>query len=458
MIDRSIVTIKKQMLFTLALFMVLLAVLFVLLKHSEYMDELEVAYLNNDKLVKKSFEKEKDLLKRSYDTRIESISGMTPIIESFQKGDDKKLYESSFKIYERLRKENKYLKIMHYHSKDNITVLRMHNPKKRGDDLTKLRPMVTSANLFLKKYFGLEIGKHGLYFRVASPVFSKDKKEHIGVLEMGIELEYITKRLNSYFPTSRFAYLIDKKNTKIDSKSLEDVENSYIFDESGFFKKVFKDLDLNAKYSMVEFDNKTFIVTAKTSLKDYQDQKIGVLLNAIDVSDIKNGHKEQVLSILLFWLILFVFLIFIINYGLDQYIKRFELMRDELDNKFEELNKNKKLLERYTIYSETNLKGQITYVSDAFCEISGYTREELIGKSHNIVRHEDMPSEIYEELWSLLSAGQYWEGEIKNKRKDGGYYWVEAYITPKHNTKGDIIGYSAVRKDITLHKKLMEEE
>ena len=100
-----------------------------------------------------------------------------------------------------------------------------------------------------------------------------------------------------------------------------------------------------------------------------------------------------------------------------------------------EIEKDKKLLEKYTISSQTDLNGNITHVSEAFCEISGYTKKELIGNSHNIVRHEDMPHALYEEMWSLIKAGQYWEGEIKNKRKDGSSYWVKSYITPKYDAK-----------------------
>ncbi|MDF1875719.1 PAS domain S-box protein [Sulfurimonas sp. SAG-AH-194-I05] len=113
--------------------------------------------------------------------------------------------------------------------------------------------------------------------------------------------------------------------------------------------------------------------------------------------------------------------------------------------------------DKYIIASSTDTKGIITYVSQAFCDISGYTSQELIGKSHSIVRHPDTPQEVFSELWETLHANKAWKGEIKNKTKDGNYYWVEATVSPLF--ENDIlIGYSSVRKDITSTKFLGEHD
>ncbi|PKO37051.1 MAG: hypothetical protein CVU24_15185 [Betaproteobacteria bacterium HGW-Betaproteobacteria-18] len=97
------------------------------------------------------------------------------------------------------------------------------------------------------------------------------------------------------------------------------------------------------------------------------------------------------------------------------------------------------------IYSTTDLKGVITSVNDAFVEISGFTREELVGKAHNIVRHPDMPPAAFEDLWRDLKAGRPWCGLVKNRRKDGGYYWVEANASPIREN-GTVVGYGSVRR------------
>ena len=113
-----------------------------------------------------------------------------------------------------------------------------------------------------------------------------------------------------------------------------------------------------------------------------------------------------------------------------------------------------KILDKHVILSETDLKGNITYVSEAFCKISGFTQDELIGKSHRVVRNKDMPSEIFAYIWLSIQSGETWEGEIKNTRKDGTGYWVYTIITPKYNSSDDCCGYTAIRYDITSQKEV----
>ncbi|OZI35132.1 chemotaxis protein [Bordetella genomosp. 1] len=96
------------------------------------------------------------------------------------------------------------------------------------------------------------------------------------------------------------------------------------------------------------------------------------------------------------------------------------------------------------LISRTDTKGRITYANPAFVEVSGFERDELIGKAHNIVRHPDMPPEAYEDLWRTLQAGRSWLGVVKNRRKDGGFYWVLANATPIFEN-GEVTAYSSVR-------------
>ena len=96
------------------------------------------------------------------------------------------------------------------------------------------------------------------------------------------------------------------------------------------------------------------------------------------------------------------------------------------------------------IVSTTDTKGRITHVNPTFIEVSGFTEDELIGKAHNIVRHPDMPPEGFEDLWKTLQAGKPWTGLVKNRRKNGDYYWVLGNATPLIEN-GTIVGYLSVR-------------
>ncbi|MFM5292763.1 methyl-accepting chemotaxis protein [Aeromonas veronii] len=96
------------------------------------------------------------------------------------------------------------------------------------------------------------------------------------------------------------------------------------------------------------------------------------------------------------------------------------------------------------LVSTTDLKGDITYSNPAFCQVAGYRLEEMLGQHHNLVRHPDMPKAAFADLWAHLQAGKPWRGMVKNRCKDGRYYWVDAYVTPIYED-GKMVGYQSVR-------------
>lgn len=113
------------------------------------------------------------------------------------------------------------------------------------------------------------------------------------------------------------------------------------------------------------------------------------------------------------------------------------------------LTEYKKAVDLSNIVSKTNPKGVITYVNDKFCEISGYTRDELIGKPHNVIRHPDMPREAFKDLWDTIKAKKSWNGVVTNMKKDGSQYIVDTTVIPILDVDGDVVEYIAIRHDIT---------
>ncbi|MCE1239783.1 MAG: methyl-accepting chemotaxis protein [Azonexaceae bacterium] len=108
------------------------------------------------------------------------------------------------------------------------------------------------------------------------------------------------------------------------------------------------------------------------------------------------------------------------------------------------------------LVSRTDLKGIITYANDAFVEISGFSREELIGKNHNLVRHPDMPEAAFGDLWKTVKSGLPWRGLVKNRCKNGDFYWVEAFVVPLKKD-GRITGYMSVRTPAPADKRSAAE-
>lgn len=134
---------------------------------------------------------------------------------------------------------------------------------------------------------------------------------------------------------------------------------------------------------------------------------------------------------------------------IDQIIEHEKLLNNIKKQK-ELLVTYQKIVDKTTIISKTNTKGIITYANKRFCEISGYSEEELIGKSHNIVRHPSTSKSIFEQLWQTIKdERKIWSGIIQNKKKDGGSYIVQTYIMPILDNNGEVTEYIALRNDIT---------
>ncbi|MCK4975201.1 MAG: PAS domain S-box protein, partial [Sulfurimonas sp.] len=126
-----------------------------------------------------------------------------------------------------------------------------------------------------------------------------------------------------------------------------------------------------------------------------------------------------------------------------------ETLEKKVEKRTKKLQESFEIISKHVIYSKSDLDGNITDVSEAFCKITGYYRDELIGRNHNILKYPNMPKSIYEDMWKTIKSGKSWIGKLKNIKKDGDYYWTVQVITPEFDEKGDIVGYMSIRDDVT---------
>jgi len=131
------------------------------------------------------------------------------------------------------------------------------------------------------------------------------------------------------------------------------------------------------------------------------------------------------------------------------YKEELKTLRNVLSEEIKLSMEYKEAIDEASIVSKTDVNGIITHVNDAFCKISQYSKYEMLGKSHNIIRHPDTPKEAFKNLWETILAKKVWKGTVKNKKRDGSAYIVDATIKPILNTKGEIVEFISIRHDVT---------
>mgnify|MGYP000745678097 CR=1 FL=1 len=164
-------------------------------------------------------------------------------------------------------------------------------------------------------------------------------------------------------------------------------------------------------------------------------------------SDLYIALANRLFAILIIWVLQIILIRNIkAKQSLEKHKIELELLTNELMQRMNAVNLS-------AIISETDVKGNIIFVNDKFCEISGYSRDELIGQNHRLLKSGKHPEGLFVGMWKSISLGNTWQGEIINKKKNGDLYWVATTIAPFKNLKGNIIKFISVRFDITKEKQ-----
>lgn len=179
---------------------------------------------------------------------------------------------------------------------------------------------------------------------------------------------------------------------------------------------------------------------------------------------IYENTKNKIFMIVSIIMIIILILLIVFSKTIEDLFKRYRQKNQSYQSKLKDLliDKTKRLdssldtIDKYISISKTDPYGVITYVTKNFCESVGYTKEELIGKDHSIVRHPDTPSSIFEDMWSTIKKGGVYQTALKNRTKNGNEIWFDLIIHPDYDIDKNLIGYTAIRRNIT-DKKIIEE-
>ena len=440
---------------------------------NDHISNLEI----QQKIINNYFENDAQILKNKISNNKEIINILKNANKSSQKA--KTIFRKEFftlltPLYNEMKKRG--ILQLHFVFTNNKTFLRMHKPLKYGDDLTNIRESYSIVNKNKSIVKGFELGKSAHSYRYVFPIFDENK-QHIASAEISLNTEFIQKKLlninkiHTHFIVNKKIFDAKKwQREKLLLKYIPAIENKdymHSIVDGVYFKEQF----INEKLIVDKIKDKitTNIKSKKAFAIEYDLKDITKIITFIPIENIEDNDVVAYLvsyednntihdiyrhfyhkNILAFILFLFLLILLYKNKLREiSRIKKSEKVTMDLIGQINAFDKN-------VIFSKTDLKGNITYASEAFCKMSGYTKDELINQPHNMIRHNDMAKSDFKNLWDTIKSGKTWHGEVKNRKKNGEFYWVRSTIELDYDKKGRHIGYYAVRHVITAQKKVEE--
>ena len=268
-----------------------ITMVFLYMGHFQYTFLLKTIVEEEQKIATRIYSNTFNHITEHYESIADNILLNTEVIKAFEQQDRERLLALTAPIYKKLVDENPYLYIMHFHTKDSRSFLRLHKPEKFGDDLSGFRYILNNVNTLKTKQIGMEVGRYGIYYRTALPVFNLEGK-HIGSFEFGIDVNYIFRLFNETYGFESILLLhkdifntIYKDDTDLNSRKFSDEyylvtppSNKYNLDSSLKMFELLKPSILNSEYSLVEYDDTSNLIFRVTTLRSILDQEIGEIL------------------------------------------------------------------------------------------------------------------------------------------------------------------------------------
>jgi len=431
----------------------LLMFMFIYMEQKKRVDDLQTSYYTH---FRQSYDKIISKHKEFYENRIKANIGSIGVKKALLNKDREKLYELSKGRWETLSNENRFLEVMHFHLYDGSSFLRMHEPQRYGDFIAKRRPMVAQVHAKKEPVFGYEAGIYSFSYRVLHPIF--EEGNYLGALEFGSRPEHILAEMKFFYDLKGAVFVKKNPITIKNNRAILDLDGYSLVYENLNNEKVLR--YITKKYNFednknIEVDGRVYVLYS-IDLLDFKNYSTGKVVFLNDITGMQKEFYQTIEKLFIFLFLLLLALLFVVNFGFKKIITILDTTNEKLKQNQQKVHNYLELIDKNIITSNTDLDGNITYASEALCSISGYTKEELIGKNYNIFKHEDMDNGIYENLWRVLKSEGFFKGDIKNRKKDGGYFWVECSIYTLYDENQNRIGYTSVKRDITDRKRVEE--
>ena len=351
---------------------------------------------------------------KTYRWKIQDLLNTCPrIIEAFATRKRRLLYELTLPQYEAHHYENKFLDIMHFHLPDDTTFLRVHKPDFFGDNLKVIRPMINAVNRNHNPLSGFEIGRQGPFYRIVQPIFYNDN--YIGALEFGISAYQIIDVLESETQIKSAAFFDERVWRKVTIHKGDPIVKTGNFILTSHNTSLTDLLPENFQFGkddhpVITIDNKTYIVHSHPIFNDFQGKSIGGLVLFQDISQIMEQKSNFIFKFTLLTIGLLAIAIMALYYTFGRIIGSLRQREAKLSSIFRAAPAGIGVV----------VNREIIEVNMRLCEMMGYTKEELLGKSARMLYPSDEEYELVgREKYRQISTQGTGTVETHWQRKDG---------------------------------------
>ena len=428
---------NKTLIFIVLIFLINL-IIFAYIFYTNLQKELKEIKDFNFNKIKSSYEKNLQMQYKDFFVNKTNELLNDELLELIEKKDTQLLYKKILPTFNALKNE-KLLERFYIHLNDETTLLKIQNSKTYDTNILRIKDSSKLIHKDKTTLFSYNDEFSEIYFSVIVPIFKENT--YIGAFEYNCNpkaiLDFVTN-FNNISGVMTFDNL--SQQSKIQFLQIKDELYSPFLNDIKNLKKssdiyILKDTKLIGIYSF--------------ELKNLQNEKIGSFILFNNLSKYQENFKKTMKEFIIIGLSSLLILLFVINIGFNALITKLQISY----NKIKEFTN---IIDENVITINTNLQGKIIYVSQAYCKISNYDKDELIGKDSNIITIKDNIQIDFNKMLNSIKFDKTWVGETKNYKKDGTNFWLKTTIIPRLDKKNNIISYTLISQDIS-DKKIIEE-